>query len=115
MKRYRQAAILDLVTFEVIGSQDELRRQLRAKGFNATQATISRDIKELRLIKRSADGSYGKSTDLVGNRVHNATEVRSSCWYSAPTQGWRNPWRLRSIARSSGRWSGRWAGMTRFW
>jgi transcriptional regulator of arginine metabolism len=76
MKRYRQAAILDLVTFEVIGSQDELRRQLRAKGFNATQATISRDIKELRLIKRSADGSYGKSTDLVGNRVHNATEVR---------------------------------------
>lgn len=60
MKRYRQSAILDLVVREDIGSQDQLRQQLRAKGFNATQATISRDIKELELVKRAADGSYQK-------------------------------------------------------
>lgn len=58
MKRYRQSAILDLVTQESVCSQDELCRRLRARGFHATQATISRDIKELRLVKRAADGAY---------------------------------------------------------
>lgn len=60
MKHYRQSAILDLVTQEAIPSQDQLRRQLRSKGFNATQATISRDIKELGLVKRAVDGAYRK-------------------------------------------------------
>ena len=58
MKHYRQSAILDLVTRESIGSQDQLRQRLRAQGFNATQATISRDIKELGLVKRASDGAY---------------------------------------------------------
>ena len=65
MKHYRQSAIMDLVTRESIASQDELRRRLRSKGFNATQATISRDIKELGLVKRAADGAYQTvQTDL---------------------------------------------------
>lgn len=58
MKRYRQSAILDLVSHEAICSQDDLRQRLRARGFHATQATISRDIKELQLVKRAADGAY---------------------------------------------------------
>lgn len=60
MKKYRQSAILDLVTLESVCSQDELRKMLRERGFHATQATISRDIKELRLVKRAADGAYQK-------------------------------------------------------
>ena len=60
MKHYRQSAILELVTHEAVASQDQLRQRLRAKGFNATQATISRDIKELGLVKRAADGAYGR-------------------------------------------------------
>ena len=58
MKRYRQSAILDLVSAEVICSQEELGVRLRALGFHATQATISRDIKELQLVKRASDGAY---------------------------------------------------------
>lgn len=58
MKRYRQSAILDLVTQEPVCSQEELCRRLRARGFHATQATISRDIKELQLVKRATDGAY---------------------------------------------------------
>lgn len=58
MKRLRQAAILDLISREAITSQELLRRRLRARGFEATQATISRDIKELGLVKRAADGAY---------------------------------------------------------
>lgn len=61
MKRYRQSAILDLVSHEAICSQDALGRQLRKRGFHATQATISRDIKELQLVKRAGDGAYERS------------------------------------------------------
>ncbi|MFP6573116.1 MAG: hypothetical protein VB674_10920 [Vicinamibacterales bacterium] len=61
MKKYRQSAILDLVSHEVICSQDDLGTRLRARGFNATQATISRDIKDLELVKRASDGAYDRS------------------------------------------------------
>ncbi len=68
MKHYRQSAILELVTHEVVASQDQLRQRLRAKGFNATQATISRDIKELGLVKRAADGAYGRPGAQLARR-----------------------------------------------
>lgn len=68
MKRYRQSAILDLVAQESVRSQDELRQRLRARGFHATQATISRDVKELRLVKRAADGAYQKPGVPPGGR-----------------------------------------------
>ena len=58
MKTFRQSAILELVSRQVVRSQDVLRCQLAARGITATQATISRDIKELGLVKRAADGAY---------------------------------------------------------
>jgi len=58
MKARRQAAILDLVDRDALRSQEQLRRRLHQRGFDATQATISRDIKELGLVKRSGDGAY---------------------------------------------------------
>lgn len=76
MKHYRQSAILDLVTRESIGSQDELRRRLRVRGFNATQATISRDIKELRLVKQAADGAYQRVGESIGSRASTDAAVR---------------------------------------
>lgn len=62
MKVRRQAAILELVDREAIHSQEQLRRRLRARGFDATQGTISRDIKELGLVKRAADGAYQRTS-----------------------------------------------------
>jgi transcriptional regulator of arginine metabolism len=58
MKAYRQAAILEIVDSEGIGSQEQLRDRLRARGITATQATLSRDIRDLGLIKRPGDGAY---------------------------------------------------------
>src|SRR5262245_25511876 len=58
MKARRQAVILELVDREPLHSQEQLRRRLRHRGFDATQATISRDIKELGLVKRAGDGAY---------------------------------------------------------
>lgn len=59
MKSRRQAAILDLITEYSIETQEELLTRLKDKGYNVTQATVSRDIKELRLLKTlSNDGKY---------------------------------------------------------
>jgi transcriptional regulator of arginine metabolism len=61
MKSYRQSAILDLVEGEAITSQEQLRERLKLRGIMATQATLSRDIRDLGLIKRAADGAYRRS------------------------------------------------------
>jgi transcriptional regulator of arginine metabolism len=58
MKARRQAAILELIDRDALHSQEQMRRRLHQRGFEATQATISRDIKELGLVKRSEDGAY---------------------------------------------------------
>ena len=76
MKHYRQSAILDLVIGESICSQDELRHRLRARGFHATQATISRDIKDLRLVKRAADGAYQKPGGTDNSNVNTEITAR---------------------------------------
>src|SRR4029453_9977673 len=58
MKARRQSVILELIDREPLHSQELLRRRLHQRGFEATQATISRDIAELGLVKRSGDGAY---------------------------------------------------------
>ena len=58
MKARRQAVLLDLIDREAIHSQEALRKRLHQRGFDATQATISRDIAELGLVKRAGDGAY---------------------------------------------------------
>ncbi len=76
MKTYRQSAILDLVTRQVVRSQDTIRRQLAARGITATQATISRDIKELGLVKRAADGAYLRAQVETKTPVDTRDRVR---------------------------------------
>src|SRR5215510_6567272 len=61
MKARRQAAILDLIDRQPLHSQEHLRRRLRQRGFDATQATISRDIADLGLVKRAGDGAYQRA------------------------------------------------------
>ena len=56
MKAQRQAAILELVRRERIANQETLRQRLLERGIDVTQATLSRDIKEIGLVKRSAGG-----------------------------------------------------------
>ena len=51
MKLQRHNAIRDLLASSLVTNQDELRRKLRRRGFAVTQATLSRDIHELRLSK----------------------------------------------------------------
>lgn len=54
-KRYRQGQILKIVTGQPVANQDELRRRLVHLGMRVTQATLSRDLRELKLVK-TTDG-----------------------------------------------------------
>jgi transcriptional regulator of arginine metabolism len=58
MKSWRQSQILEVVDRVPVASQEALRQELRGRGIDATQATISRDLKELGLVKRAGDGAY---------------------------------------------------------
>jgi transcriptional regulator of arginine metabolism len=65
MKSYRQSLVLELVDREPIYSQEQLREQLKGRGIDVTQATLSRDIRDLGLVKAAADGAYKRP--LVGD------------------------------------------------
>lgn len=58
MKRARHQAILALIRSHSIDRQEELLKYLKEAGFDVTQATVSRDIRELRLVKAN-DGNGG--------------------------------------------------------
>ena len=58
MKARRQSVILEIVQRRPVRSQEQLRRSIRAVGFDVTQATLSRDIRDLGLVKGGADGAY---------------------------------------------------------
>ena len=58
MKRARQAEIMNIIQTVDVETQEQLLDELKARGYSATQATISRDIKELRLVKELSGGGY---------------------------------------------------------
>ena len=59
MKSQRQAKILEIIANKNIETQEQLLAELQAEGFRGTQATISRDIKELRIVKELTSlGAY---------------------------------------------------------
>ena len=58
MRNLRQSKILELIAKYEIETQDDLSAELRKAGFTVTQATISRDIKELGLVKSLSNGAY---------------------------------------------------------
>jgi transcriptional regulator of arginine metabolism len=58
MKARRQSVILDVIRDQQVRSQEQLRLQMRGAGFDVTQATLSRDIRELGLVKGGPNGAY---------------------------------------------------------
>lgn len=68
MKAKRQSKILELIKNQSVETQSELLELLRSDGFNVTQATVSRDIKEMRLIKvLDGDGSYKYACESISS------------------------------------------------
>lgn len=65
MKSQRQAKILEIIANKNVETQEQLLAALQAEGFRGTQATISRDIKELRIVKELT--SFGTYRYTVSN------------------------------------------------
>lgn len=69
MKKQRQRKILELISSRPIDTQEDLMRALQQSGFQVTQATVSRDIKELRIVKTlDSSGLYR----YISNQPHAA-------------------------------------------
>ncbi len=73
MKKKRHELILRLIEENTLSTQAELLENLNENGFKTTQATISRDIKDLRLVKKTDDSGVsryavdtGDTTELIG-------------------------------------------------
>jgi transcriptional regulator of arginine metabolism len=78
MKKGRQEKILELINKYEIETQDELIEFLCEEGYNVTQATISRDIRDLDLVKVAmSDGTYKYVVSHVSSRGHAQTGLLS--------------------------------------
>ena len=78
MKNNRQAMILEIISQENIETQEQLLAKLQERGINSTQATISRDIKQMHLIKQPAgQGVYKYAVSDNRNRLHFAEKLRT--------------------------------------
>lgn len=71
MKASRQSKILDIIEHQDIETQEELGRELARAGFPSTQATISRDIRELKLVKMALPGGRQKYMAVSGTEQSN--------------------------------------------
>jgi len=75
MKNARQAEILNIIQNAEVETQEQLLSHLKQRGFHTTQATISRDIKELRLVKELT-GKGGYHYVASGRRGSSGSETR---------------------------------------
>lgn len=76
MKKNRQSMIMQIIEQNCISTQEELMNKLLEAGIDVTQATVSRDIKEMRIVKQSsASGEYkycipSAGTDTKVSKYH---------------------------------------------
>ena len=83
MKSQRQAKILEIIATTNVETQEQLLAALQAEGFRGTQATISRDIKELRIVKELTNlGTYRYTTtasEVTGSFSARLTTIFREC------------------------------------
>ena len=73
MKRKRQQKILEIIANNIVLTQDDIQNLLLNAGFKVTQSTVSRDIKELKLIK---------GHDAAGNYRYISSEIKTNNKYA---------------------------------
>ncbi|MGM9602336.1 MAG: arginine repressor [Faecousia sp.] len=83
MKNQRQAKIMEIISTRNVETQEQLLAALQESGFRATQATISRDIKELRIVKELTSlGTYRyapSATDVPGSFSSRLNAIFREC------------------------------------
>lgn len=76
MKAARQAKIIEIIEHDDIETQDELAEKLAGAGFPSTQATISRDIREMKLTKMAFPGGKSKYVQLKNQEQSNLVRYK---------------------------------------
>ncbi|MFD1955844.1 transcriptional regulator AhrC/ArgR [Paenibacillus thailandensis] len=77
MKSTRQFKIKEIISTQIIETQEELVEALRASGLQVTQATVSRDMKELMLVKvPTGDGAYKYSLPQDQQRLNPVNKLK---------------------------------------
>ena len=83
MKSQRQAKIIEIITTRNVETQEQLLAALQQEGFRGTQATISRDIKELRIVKElTSMGTYRYTTstnEVAGSFTSRLNTIFKEC------------------------------------
>ncbi len=83
MKAQRQAKIMEIVSTRDVETQEQLLEALNEAGFFSTQATISRDIRELRIVKELTKfGTYrytSSSKDVIGSFSNRLNTIFKEC------------------------------------
>lgn len=77
LKKDRQNAILAIISKNNIETQEELTEELRKHGYIATQSTISRDIKELKIVKIAVDNTHYKYAIKASDPTENKAKYRN--------------------------------------
>lgn len=77
MKNNRQAMILELISSQDIETQGQLMAELAKRGVKSTQATLSRDIKQLRLVKEQTSGGAYRYTAAHAERSGDTERLRT--------------------------------------
>jgi len=78
MKNARQSKIVSIIQEQDIETQHQLIEALRALGHNATQATVSRDIKELHLVKElTSRGTYRYASGMSADEINRSARLRA--------------------------------------
>ena len=83
MKSQRQAKIIEIISTQNVETQEQLLSALQQEGFRGTQATISRDIKELRIVKELTSlGTYryaASTNEVVGSFTARLNTIFKEC------------------------------------
>ena len=83
MKSQRQAKIMEIISTRNVETQEQLLAALQKEGFRGTQATISRDIKELRIVKELTSlGTYRYTTstgEVSGSFTNKLNTIFREC------------------------------------
>lgn len=77
MKTRRHAKILEIINSHSVETQEDLQVLLRQAGYSVTQATVSRDIKELRLVKTPGQGGGYRYATAKGGGEHISAKFHS--------------------------------------
>ena len=75
MKKQRQDRIIELISDAHYRTQEELTEALNKEGFRVTQATVSRDIREMKLAKRAIDGGSGYAYAVPGTATGSLDKI----------------------------------------